>query len=156
VPLNTDLGSVSRFRNPDTFTVMRAKSLPPPAVRALPKFPSDLESKGISGAVLVAYVIDTTGRIDLKSASFLNAAHPDFANAVCDYLPRVRYEPFLAGNTKLRILVVQLHEFIAPGPESPEISEASLLQSRTEDEFMRTPVAAIIDELDKLPHCAPR
>jgi hypothetical protein len=101
-------------------------------------------------------VIDTTGRVELESASFLNAANRDFANAVCDYLPRVRYEPFLAGNSKLRILVVQLHEFIAPGPDSPEISEASQLQSRTEDEFMRTPVAAIVDELKKLPHCTPR
>jgi hypothetical protein len=136
---------------------MRAATLSPPIVRAFPKFPSDLASRMISGAVAVAYVIDTTGRVELGSASFLNATHHEFANAVCDYLPKVRYQPFLVGERKLRILVVQLHEFIAPGgSHSPEISDALRLQSRTEDEFMKTPVIRIVNELEKLPHCAAR
>ena len=148
---------MSPFRNPDSLTVVRAATLLTPIVRAFPKFPSDLASRGISGAVVVAYVIDTTGRVELGSTSFLNETHREFANAVCDYLPKVRFQPFLVGDRKLRILVVRLHEFIAPGgPDSPEISEALRLQSRTEDEFMKTPVVAIVNELETLPHCAAR
>jgi len=136
---------------------MRARTLPPPVVRDFPKFPSDLASRMISGAVVVAYVIDTTGRVELASTSFLKATHHEFANAVCDYLPNVRYQPFLAGERKLRVLVVQIHEFVAPGSsDSPEIAAALRLQSRTEDEFTRTPLVTIVNELEKLPHCAAR
>jgi hypothetical protein len=148
---------VSGFGNPDGITVMRAATLPPPIVRAFPKFPSDLASSMISGAVVVAYVIDTTGHVELESTSFLNATHHEFANAVCDYLPKVRYQPFLLGEKKVRILVVQLHEFIAPGsPDSPDISAAVRLQSTNEDKFTKTSIGTIVGELKQLPHCASR
>jgi len=127
-------------------------------VRAFPKFPSDLASQGISGAVVVAYVIDTTGRVETGSASFLLATHPEFADAVCSSLPKVRYQPFLVANRKVRVLVVQLHEFVAPGgsSDSPEIVDALHLQARAEDEFTQTPIATLADELERLPHCAAR
>jgi len=96
--------------------------------------------------------------VETGTASFLLATRREFADAVCNTLPKVRYQPFLVANRKARILVVLLHEFVAPGGsfDSPEIVDALKLQARAEDEFSQTPIATLADELERLQHCAAR
>jgi hypothetical protein len=148
---------VSRFPNPEAITVVTSAARPDPIGRAFPKYPSNLEGDMIPGAAIVAYVIDTTGHVELGTASLLDVTRHEFATAVCDYLPKLRYPPFVVGGRKLRILIVQAHLFLVPGgPDSPEVADALRLQSSSEEEFAKIPILAVVDTLTKLPHCAAR
>ena len=113
---------------------------------------------GVSGAVVIAFVIDTTGRVEMGSTSLLRSTHREFAETVCRNLSTVGYQPFLAGDRKLRVLVLQLYEFVAPGGarDAREIVEGEQLRSRAEEVFTKTPVAELADALEKLPHCGSR
>jgi hypothetical protein len=154
---NTDFGSTSRFRNAEEIAVLRAANRPDPISRAFPTYPSDLERNQISGAAIVAYVIDTTGHVEIGTASFLDVTRQEFANAVCDYLPKLRYAPFVVGEKKVRILIVRTHLFmVSRDPDSPEIANAERLRSRSEEEFAKIPIIAVVDTLRKLPHCVAR
>jgi hypothetical protein len=151
---DTELGKTSRFRNPEEIAVVGAVKRPDPISRAFPKYPSDLERNQISGAAIVAYVIDTTGYVEIETASFLDVTRQEFADAVCDYLPKIRYAPFVVVDKKVRILIVQTHLFmVSRDPDSPEIVNAERLRSRSEEEFAKIPIIAVVDTLRKLRHC---
>ena len=153
-PFDTEAESAARFPNPEGITVVGSARRPDPIVRARPKYPSNLEGDLVSGAAIAAYVIDTTGHVELGTASFLAVTRREFGTAVCDYLPKLRYAPFVGEGKKLRILIVQAHEFVAPGgPEPQEITDALGVQSRSEEEYAKLPVVEVIDRLRKLPHC---
>ena len=72
---------------------------------ATPNYPSMLRSAGISGAVLVEFVVDTLGRLEPGSSKVLQSDHDLFAASVRDVLPRLRFIPAEAGGHKVRQLV---------------------------------------------------
>jgi protein TonB len=76
-----------------------------------PDYPTPLRSAGVSGEVLVRFVVDTTGRVESGSIEIVNATHPLFAEAVTGWLPRTRYEPAQAGGARVRQRVEQRIDF---------------------------------------------
>jgi len=108
----------------------------------------------ISDAAVEAFVIDTTGHVELETASFLRPARPEFERAVCEMLPKLRYAPLLVGGAKRRALLIQTHVFVGQGGvDSAAVSAASALHSKAEEEFASTPIATTVSKLDGLPHC---
>jgi hypothetical protein len=91
-----------------------------------------LQEKAITGALVAAFVIDTTGRVELETASFLRTSRPEFVKAVCDLLPKLRFQPFVVGDQKWRVLLVATGgtgngapEFAALSGTQASVSEAS-------------------------------
>ena len=74
---------------------------------AAPAFPPDLLARAIEGTVSTQYVVDTTGFADPASLKILRATHPQFALAVREALPFMRFYPAKVGNHKVRQLVEQ-------------------------------------------------
>lgn len=72
-----------------------------------PAYPRRLASAGITGDVLVRFVVDTTGRVEAASIEIVGASHSLFGEAVKAWLRQTRYSPALSGNRAVRQLVQQ-------------------------------------------------
>ena len=156
-PLDMQSRSFASFRDPEGITAIPTVSLKDPIVRAHTKYPSELESRQISGAAVVAFVIDTTGSVEPGTVTFLNGPRHEFAAAVCDGLPKSRYPPFVIEGRKRRVLIVQMHAFLSQQyPDPSVVPDALSLRSRIEEEFAVTPIVTVIDRLKELPHCEVR
>ncbi len=76
-----------------------------------PRYPDILKSAGVEGEVVVAFVVDTTGRADINSLKILKSTHELFAAAVRTALPSMRFLPAEVGGKKVKQLVQQPFAF---------------------------------------------
>lgn len=153
-----DLGAqapdTSRFKDPEGITADPTGLLRDTSVMIAPAYPSNLEAEHVTGAPVVAFVIDTTGKVEIQTASFLNSSRPEFERAVCDLLPNVRFRPFLVGTQKWRVLLVEMFAFNTwAGSDTAGMRESSTLANTTQEEFSTRPIASVVDKLMPLPHC---
>jgi protein TonB len=72
-----------------------------------PRYPDILKSAGVEGEVVVAFVVDTTGRADISSLKILKSTHELFSAAVRTALPTMRFLPAEVGGRKVKQLVQQ-------------------------------------------------
>jgi len=78
---------------------------------ASPAYPASMLAKKIEGAVNTQYIVDTTGYADTTSLVILSTSEPEFARAVRDALPHMRFHPAIMANRKVRQLVSQIFLF---------------------------------------------
>ncbi len=149
----------SRFHDPDGITadptgLRRDTSVKMP--RPGPRYPQEHEARGIHAAAVVAYIIDTTGRIELETVSFLNRSAPEIIDAVCAFLPTKRFEPFVVADQKWRVLLVEMYGFTTwRDPDTTMLNAAKSLEKRSQEEFATSPISKAVARLDLLPHCQP-
>ena len=62
-----------------------------------PRYPEMLREAGVEGQVLAQFVVDTLGRVDMRSFRVLAADHDLFADAVRLTVPRMRFLPAEVG-----------------------------------------------------------
>ena len=79
--------------------VLLAPGMPAPA------YPELLRSAGISGTVMVEFVVDTLGRVESGSPRILSTEHEQFAASVRAILPTYRFLAAEAGGHRVRQLV---------------------------------------------------
>lgn len=72
---------------------------------ARPRYPAVLEQARASGAVIVQFVVDTSGRVDLSTLRILEASNDLFAASVREVLPGWRFRPASAGGRTVKQLV---------------------------------------------------
>jgi hypothetical protein len=147
----------SRFNDPGGITADPTGLRRDTSVKLLrpgPRYPRDQESMGTNAAPVVAYVIDTTGRIELETVSFLNSSAPEFIDAVCAFLPAKRFEPFVVADQKWRVLLVEMYGFNHwKNRDTTMLKAATLLAKASQEEFARSPMSKVVGRLDPLPHC---
>jgi protein TonB len=85
---------------------------------AIPEYPPALLARNLEGSALVTFVVDTTGLADTLTFTVLLASHPDFADAVRQALPRMRFRPAMLMSVKVRQLVQQSFGFRITRPDS--------------------------------------
>jgi len=76
-----------------------------------PRYPESLRQAAIDGRVLVRFVVDTTGRIDMSSVAVVASTHELFTRAVRDALPSFRFKPAEQGGHRVRALAEMPFEF---------------------------------------------
>ena len=76
-----------------------------------PHFPDSLSRAGVSGFVLLAFVVDTLGRVEVETVQVLRMTHRGFLEAVVRFLPRARFMPAMINGEEARQLVHQPYEF---------------------------------------------
>jgi protein TonB len=79
-----------------------------------PRYPSMLESARIGGRVLVQFVVDTTGRVDMGTLTVVDATDSLFARAVMRVLPAWRFYPARLDGHAVRQLVRMPLVFTVP------------------------------------------
>ncbi len=78
---------------------------------AKPRYPERLRELGIEGTVVVRFTVDTTGRVDSRSAQILSATNPQFSRAVLDALEGFRFKPAEVGGRHVAALAEMPFEF---------------------------------------------
>jgi protein TonB len=76
-----------------------------------PRYPESLRRAGVEGDVTVQFVVDTTGRVDMRSIEVLRSTHDAFTAAVRETLEKLRFAPGAAGERKVRALAVMPFHF---------------------------------------------
>jgi protein TonB len=72
-----------------------------------PRYPDILRSGGVEGEVLVQFVVDTSGRAEMKDFKILKSSHDLFSAAVRNVLPQMRFIPAEVGGRRVKQLVQQ-------------------------------------------------
>jgi len=78
---------------------------------AAPAYPEALLRRRIEGSVIVQYVVDTLGRADTATFRVISTTHPEFARAVKQTLPQMRFRPATMANRHVAQLVQQPFAF---------------------------------------------
>lgn len=78
---------------------------------AAPEYPPLLMTKGVEGSTTMRFVVDSTGVIDMGTVLVLESSHPEFAKAVREAMPRMRFKAARVGQTAVRQLAEQLFRF---------------------------------------------
>lgn len=155
--LGAQAPEATRFKDPEGITadptgLLRDTS--DPLTRPGPRFPREFMGRGIIGESVVAFVIDTTGRVELETASFLNTSRPEFEKAVCEFLPTARFQPFVVVDRKWRVLLVESFAFNTLAMrDTASLHAASALSARSQEEFSTEPIGKVVAHLTPLPHC---
>jgi len=82
-----------------------------------PRFPEILQNAGVEGQVLVQFVIDTTGRADMRTLKILKSDHDLFTSSIRSVLPSMRFFPGEIGGRKVKVVVQMPFEFALGGGE---------------------------------------
>jgi TonB family protein len=82
-----------------------------------PEYPAELKSSGISGQVWAQFVVDDSGRVDMKTFKALKSPDPQFTAAVKAVLPKWRLYPAIRQGKKVKQVVQQAFVF-GPPPHS--------------------------------------
>jgi protein TonB len=76
-----------------------------------PRYPDMLRSANVEGEVLVQFIVDTTGRVEMNSFKVLKSSHDLFTNAVRQALSGMRFYAAEIGGRKVKQLVQQPFNF---------------------------------------------
>jgi protein TonB len=76
-----------------------------------PKYPDILRSANITGDVVAQFVVDTTGRAEMRTFKALSSSHELFTAAVRNALPQMRFYAAETGGRKVKQLVQQAFKF---------------------------------------------
>ena len=79
-----------------------------------PRYPAALKSSGVSGEVWTQFVVDQTGRVDMRTFKSLKSTAPEFTAAAKEALPTWRFDPAIKQGRKVKQLVEQAFEFRLP------------------------------------------
>lgn len=81
-----------------------------------PPYPEELRDDRPDGLVIVRFVIDTLGHVEVPSLHVVEATHPLFAQAVRAALNRLRYVPASRAGHPVRVRMEQRFEFHLAAP----------------------------------------
>lgn len=84
---------------------------------AAPVYPPALESRGIEGHVIVRFVVDTTGLVDMTTVTVVESTAAEFSQAVRDAMPRMKFRAAKVGERHVRQLAEQLFKFEVARPD---------------------------------------
>ncbi|MGI9140159.1 MAG: energy transducer TonB [Gemmatimonadaceae bacterium] len=87
------------------FQVEQAAS--PSGGNPAPEYPGSMRESGVTGRVMVQFVVGANGRVEAGSIKILESTNSAFAAAVREVLPRHRFSPAKIGGTAVRQIVQQ-------------------------------------------------
>jgi TonB family protein len=67
-----------------------------------PEYPIALRAARTEGTVVVQFVVDTLGAVDLTSVKFVRSSHYEFEKSVREFLRRTRFRPALLDGQKVK------------------------------------------------------
>ena len=103
-PVRTDSGGRALWTSNDL--TMRLASEPVP-----PRYPESLRRAGVEGDVVVKFVVDTTGMVEMQTVEIVRSTHDAFTAAARETLARLRFFPSTVGERKVKALAVMPFRF---------------------------------------------
>jgi hypothetical protein len=78
------------------------------------RYPAAMKGSGIGGELWAQYVVDETGRVDMRTFKVLKSPGPEFTAVVKAALPSWRFDAAVVGGKKVKQLVEQAFVFRVP------------------------------------------
>jgi periplasmic protein TonB len=100
----TDAGGRALWSTSDVLMRLLADPVPP-------RYPESLRRAGVEGDVVVRFLVDTTGRVDMRTLEVVRSTHEAFTAAVRETLSKLRFSPAMAGERKANALAVMPFRF---------------------------------------------
>jgi periplasmic protein TonB len=97
--------------NQTYFEFQVEKQVQPAPGNPNPRYPDMLRSANVEGEVLAQFVVDTTGKADMREFKVLKSTHDLFTNAVRSTLPQMKFYPAEVGGKKVKQLVQMPFQF---------------------------------------------
>ncbi len=82
-----------------------------------PQFPASMRDSSIDATVIVAFIVDSTGKAEVPTVILMSSPHADFTRSVVKAVPRMRFIPAARGGRRVRMWVVQRFEFTRRGSD---------------------------------------
>lgn len=101
---------VTKEENP-YFEFQVTRQVEPIGMPVSPQYPVSLRSAGVSGEVLIQFVVDTTGHVETRGVRILRSSDDLFSLAAREVLPRLRFRPAELEGRKVRQVVQQPFSF---------------------------------------------
>lgn len=98
---------------------------------AAPAYPRILMQQGVEGYAAMRFVVDSTGRVDLMSVRVLEATNLEFAVAVKDAMPGMKFTPARIGDRPVRQLAEQVFRFQIVPAQAAATAAASSTGEKT-------------------------
>ncbi len=76
-----------------------------------PRYPEALRRAGVEGEVIVKFVVDTTGLVDVRTMEVVRSTHEAFTNEVRKALEQLRFHASIVGERKVKALAVMPFRF---------------------------------------------
>lgn len=105
-----------------------------------PQYPALMQQDGVSAKLVAAFVVDTTGRVEIGSVRFLLDAPRPFAIAICDVLRKQRFEPVRRDGQRHPALVLAPYGFFVGGADQ-DTGDAHWARERPNVEALRAVIA---------------
>jgi protein TonB len=76
-----------------------------------PVYPSSLRESGVEGQVVLEFVVNENGRVDMSSVKIIESSHALFTSSVRTALQKMRFSPAKVGGTSVKQYVRQPFTF---------------------------------------------
>jgi periplasmic protein TonB len=96
---------------PAVLPATKVDELPQLTGHLQPSYPEALRRAGVSGQVLLEYVVGSSGWVDSSSVRVLLSSHPEFTHAAREALRSVRFRPGRRSRQPVAVLVRQTIRF---------------------------------------------
>lgn len=100
-------GIAAGLSNQPYFEFQVEEGASPSGGNPAPEYPNSMRESGMTGRVVVQFVVGTNGRVEAGSIKILESTTSAFAAAVREVLPRHRFSPAKIGGRAVRQIVQQ-------------------------------------------------
>lgn len=100
-------GTAAGLSNQPYFEFQVEEAASPAGGNAPPEYPNSMRESGMTGRVVVQFVVGANGRVEAGSIKVLESTNSAFAAAVREVLPRHRFSPAKIGGRAVRQIVQQ-------------------------------------------------
>jgi len=108
-------GTAAGLSNQPYFEFQVEEVASPSGGNPAPQYPGSMRESGVTGRVVVQFVVGANGRVEPGSIKVLESTNPSFAAAVREVLPRHRFSPAKIGGRAVRQIVQQPFVFKLDG-----------------------------------------
>ncbi len=126
----TRAATVARATRPEsTYIGSQVDTLAEPnPVTFVPQYPPALRAKGVTGTVVVQFVVDTNGRPEMRTFKVLSSTDTAFTTAVRAAVARTDFLPALLDGRKVRQLYQQPFTFAVDQVARPRTRDTSAVR----------------------------
>jgi hypothetical protein len=139
-----------RFPRPQEVVVADTSDTRPFTPRPAFRVPLDIQSRRVEAAFGTIMIIDTTGRVEMPSVTFITDTPRSLQAAVCDVLRKERFSPVMHDQRPRRAALVM--PWII-GYFGGQLEKTRMDPTPITNSLRQRGLAAYVAELDTLPHC---
>jgi hypothetical protein len=154
----SQIGTSARFRDLAAVVMADSGEARPISGTGFVRYPDEPRRRSVEAAFAFVFLLDTAGRVEHETVSFLGSAPPAFLSEACLWLRSQRFVPIRRGGTLRRSFVVSELSFTLDHSEhagqTHPVTRAPVVNAeKLRREFAAKGVEQSAQELEARRHC---